>query len=82
MGLFSMTMARTPRCKRQRPRTRPEIPAPTIAAMHLAGADEIYLLGGVQAVAALGFRLLSATAVDRSYHVLEAAVADLPADPG
>ncbi|WP_338597815.1 methyltransferase [Saccharopolyspora sp. SCSIO 74807] len=29
-----------------------------------------------------GFRLVSATAVDRSYHVLEAAVADLPADPG
>jgi sulfopropanediol 3-dehydrogenase len=28
-------------------------PAETIAAMHLAGADEIYLLGGVQAVAAL-----------------------------
>jgi sulfopropanediol 3-dehydrogenase len=27
--------------------------APTIAAMHLAGADEIYVLGGVQALAAL-----------------------------
>ncbi|KKY21450.1 putative histidinol dehydrogenase [Phaeomoniella chlamydospora] len=30
-----------------------EIPNATIAAMHLAGADEIYLLGGVQAVAAM-----------------------------
>jgi sulfopropanediol 3-dehydrogenase len=30
-----------------------QVPAATIAAMHLAGADEIYLLGGVQAVAAL-----------------------------
>jgi sulfopropanediol 3-dehydrogenase len=30
-----------------------EIPAATIAAMHFAGADEIYLLGGVQAVAAM-----------------------------
>jgi sulfopropanediol 3-dehydrogenase len=30
-----------------------EIPAATIAAMYLAGADEIYLLGGVQAVAAM-----------------------------
>jgi sulfopropanediol 3-dehydrogenase len=30
-----------------------EIPAATVAAMHLGGADEIYLLGGVQAVAAL-----------------------------
>lgn len=30
-----------------------EIPHDTIAAMHLAGADEIHLLGGVQAVAAM-----------------------------
>ena len=30
-----------------------EIPAATIAAMHLAGADEILLLGGTQAVAAM-----------------------------
>ena len=29
------------------------IPSSTIAAMHLAGADEIYVLGGVQAVAAM-----------------------------
>ncbi len=29
------------------------IPAETVAAMHLAGADEIYLLGGVQAVASM-----------------------------
>ena len=29
------------------------IPAATIAAMHFGGADEIYLLGGVQAVAAM-----------------------------
>lgn len=28
-------------------------PAATVAAMHLAGADEIYVLGGVQAVAAM-----------------------------
>ncbi len=30
-----------------------EIPAATVAAMHFAGADEIYLLGGAQAVAAM-----------------------------
>jgi len=30
-----------------------EMPDATIAAMHMAGADEIYLLGGIQAVAAL-----------------------------
>ncbi len=29
------------------------VPAETVTAMHLAGADEIYLLGGVQAVASL-----------------------------
>ncbi|GAM34172.1 hypothetical protein TCE0_015f01577 [Talaromyces pinophilus] len=30
-----------------------QVPHATIAAMHLAGADEIYLLGGVQAIAAM-----------------------------
>ena len=35
------------------PPIRGEIPAATIAAMSLAGADEIYLLGGIQAVAAM-----------------------------
>jgi sulfopropanediol 3-dehydrogenase len=35
------------------PPIRGEIPAATIAAMHFAGADEIFLLGGVQAVAAM-----------------------------
>jgi sulfopropanediol 3-dehydrogenase len=35
------------------PPIRGEIPAATVAALHLAGADEIFLLGGVQAVAAM-----------------------------
>lgn len=30
-----------------------EVPAATVTAMHLGGADEIYILGGVQAVAAM-----------------------------
>jgi sulfopropanediol 3-dehydrogenase len=30
-----------------------ELPAATIAAMHLGGADEIYILGGIQAVGAM-----------------------------
>lgn len=30
-----------------------EIPTTTVAAMHLAGADEIYILGGIQAMAAM-----------------------------
>ncbi|MDF9297389.1 MULTISPECIES: histidinol dehydrogenase [Geobacillus] len=35
------------------PPIRGEIPAATVAAMHLAGADEIYILGGIQAMAAM-----------------------------
>jgi sulfopropanediol 3-dehydrogenase len=35
------------------PPIRGEVPAATIAAMSMAGADEIYVLGGVQAVAAM-----------------------------
>ena len=35
------------------PLIRGEVPDATVAAMHLAGADEIYLLGGIQAVGAL-----------------------------
>jgi sulfopropanediol 3-dehydrogenase len=35
------------------PPIRGEIPGATIAAMQLAGADEIYLLGGTQAIAAM-----------------------------
>jgi sulfopropanediol 3-dehydrogenase len=39
-------------------------PAATVAAMHLAGADEIYLLGGIQAVAAMGLGTVNIPAVD------------------
>ncbi|PLS06946.1 histidinol dehydrogenase [Neobacillus cucumis] len=41
-----------------------EIPAATIAAMALAGADEIYLLGGVQAMAAMAIGTESISPVD------------------
>lgn len=46
------------------PPMRGSIPAATVAAMHLAGADEIYLLGGVQAVAALALGTESIERVD------------------
>lgn len=46
------------------PPTKGEIPAATIAAMHLAGADDIYLLGGVQAVAAMAIGTESIGRVD------------------
>ncbi|MCU1684034.1 MAG: histidinol dehydrogenase [Amycolatopsis sp.] len=39
-------------------------PAVSIAAMHLAGADEIYVMGGVQAVAALALGTETIAAVD------------------
>ncbi len=35
------------------PPIRGEVPHATVAAMHLAGADEIYLLGGIQAMASM-----------------------------
>ena len=46
------------------PPIRGEIPAATIAAAHLAGADEIYLLGGVQAVTALALGTATIEKVD------------------
>lgn len=46
------------------PPARDGVPDATIAAMHLAGADEIYLLGGVQAVAAMAFGTGSIERVD------------------
>lgn len=39
-------------------------PAATVAAMAMAGADEIYLLGGIQAVAAMGLGTTTIAAVD------------------
>jgi sulfopropanediol 3-dehydrogenase len=46
------------------PPLRGEIPAATVAALHLAGADEIHLLGGVQAVAAMALGTESLGRVD------------------
>lgn len=41
-----------------------EIPAATVAAMALGGADEIYILGGIQAVASMALGTESIEAVD------------------
>jgi sulfopropanediol 3-dehydrogenase len=41
-----------------------ELPAATLAAMHLAGADEIYCVGGVQAIAALALGTETIAPVD------------------
>jgi sulfopropanediol 3-dehydrogenase len=53
MTIVTAKVAGVPRVAAFTPPIHGEIPAATIAAMHLAGADEIYLLGGVQAVTAM-----------------------------
>ncbi|MFD9741729.1 histidinol dehydrogenase [Umezawaea sp. NPDC059074] len=53
MTIVTAKVAGVPGIAACTPPIRGEIPSATVAAMHLAGADEIYLLGGVQAVAAL-----------------------------
>lgn len=46
------------------PPIKGDIPAATVAAMHMAGADEIYLLGGVQAVAMMALGTETVQPVD------------------
>ncbi|MFD9681727.1 histidinol dehydrogenase [Rhodococcus sp. NPDC059969] len=53
MTIVTAKVAGVPSVAACTPPIRGEIPAATVAAMHLAGADEIYLLGGVQAIGAL-----------------------------
>ncbi|MBR7834392.1 histidinol dehydrogenase [Actinospica durhamensis] len=53
MTIITAKVAGVERVAACTPPIRGQIPAATVAAMHLAGADEIYLLGGVQAVTAL-----------------------------
>ena len=56
MTIITAKVAGVPRVVACTPPIRGEIPAATVAAMSLAGADEIYILGGVQAVAAMAHR--------------------------
>lgn len=53
MTIVTAKVAGVPRVVACTPPIRGEIPAATVAAMSMAGADEIYVLGGVQAVAAM-----------------------------
>ncbi|ANI40241.1 histidinol dehydrogenase [Mycolicibacterium vaccae] len=53
MTIVTAKVAGVPRVTACTPPIRGEIPAATVAAMSMAGADDIYLLGGVQAVAAM-----------------------------
>lgn len=53
MTIVTAKTAGVPRVVACTPPIRGEIPAATVAAMSMAGADEIHILGGVQAVAAM-----------------------------
>jgi sulfopropanediol 3-dehydrogenase len=64
MSVVTAKVAGVSRVAACTPPMRGAAPAETIAAMHLAGADEIYLLGGVQAVAALALGTNEIAAVD------------------
>lgn len=54
MSVLTAKVAGVPRVAAATPPYEGGIPAVTAAAIHLAGADEVYILGGVQAVAAFG----------------------------
>ncbi|WBV42371.1 histidinol dehydrogenase [Pseudoroseomonas cervicalis] len=54
MSVLTAKVAGVPRVIACTPPLNGVAPAATVAAMHMAGADEIYLLGGIQAVAAMG----------------------------
>lgn len=53
MTILTAKVAGVPNVVACTPPIAGEIPTSTVAAMHLAGADQIFLLGGVQAVAAM-----------------------------
>lgn len=64
MSVLTAKVAGVPRVAACTPPLAGEAPAVTVAAMHLAGADEIYVLGGVQAIAALALGTETIDAVD------------------
>jgi sulfopropanediol 3-dehydrogenase len=64
MTIVTAKVAGVPRVVACTPPIRGEIPAATVAAMSLAGADEIWILGGVQAVAAMAVGTESMARVD------------------
>ncbi len=64
MTIVTAKVAGVPRVVACTPPIRGEIPAATVAAMHLAGADEIWILGGVQAVAAMAIGTETMNRVD------------------
>jgi sulfopropanediol 3-dehydrogenase len=64
MSVLTAKVAGVPRVIACTPPDNGKIPAATVAAIALAGADEIYVLGGVQAVAAMALGTQTIRAVD------------------
>ncbi|GFF53421.1 histidinol dehydrogenase [Aspergillus udagawae] len=64
MTILTAKVAGVPKVIGCTPPIAGKIPHATIAAMHLAGADEIYLLGGVQAIAAMALGTETMAKVD------------------
>lgn len=64
MTIVTAKVAGVPRVVAMTPAPKGVIPDATIAAMHLAGADEIHLVGGVQAVAAMAVGTQTIAPVD------------------
>ena len=64
MTIVTATVAGVEEVIAMTPPLNGKVPAATIAAMHMAGADQIYLLGGVQAVAAMAVGTETIPSVD------------------
>ncbi len=64
MSVLTAKVAGVSRVVACTPPIRGELPAATIAAMALGGADDIYLLGGVQALAAMAYGAVGIQPVD------------------
>lgn len=64
MSVLTAKVAGVKRVMAFTPPIQGKIPAETVTAMHMAGADEIYLLGGVPAIAAMALGTESIEKVD------------------
>jgi len=64
MSVLTAKVAGVKRVAACTPPINGQIPAATVAAMHFGGADEIYILGGVQAVASMAIGTQSVEPVD------------------
>lgn len=64
MSVLTAKVAGVKRIAACTPPINGEIPAATVAAMHFGGADEIYILGGVQAIASMALGTQTVDPVD------------------